>query len=235
MGNAEIIESVEVFVSICKRDFRKARYGEWIFRGHSKEEFELLPSVARIEHKSNTFEKFERSIFDIFKRDSAALAPSYLRNEFDWLVFARHHGLPTRLLDWTTNPLAALYFCVKSAKNSDGAFIALHAPKRMPDDVYRSQCPLEVDSTYKFLPAVTNSRMAAQMGLFTIQGKPKTKLDDQLKKSWRLIKYKISSKNKGRILYDLFRLGVHEGTLFPDVDGIARHLTWRHTVDANMD
>ncbi|OBQ67807.1 FRG domain-containing protein [Mesorhizobium erdmanii] len=59
-----------------------------------------------------------------FRRQARPFLERPLTNEFEWMFLAQHHGLPTRLLDWSTNALVALYFAVASvpasAESGDG-------------------------------------------------------------------------------------------------------------------
>src|SRR5437660_3765861 len=103
--------------------------GRWIFRGHSKATFQLIPSVGRNRHPLETREEYEQRLLDIFRREARAHfdRSSMPASRWEWLSVAQHHGLPTRLLDWTHNPLAALFFAVSKHPKCDGQFFALRA------------------------------------------------------------------------------------------------------------
>ena len=106
------ISSVSEFIEkIVQRD--KDAGTETFYRGHADEDWDLLPSIFRT---PNGVEK-ERLLF----HDMVAHEPqsfSECKSTLDYLVQMQHYGLPTRLLDMTTNPLVALYFACQPADDN---------------------------------------------------------------------------------------------------------------------
>lgn len=95
-----VSEFIEKIVQLDKEEGT-----ETFYRGHANRDWELLPSIFRT---PNGVEK-EHLLF----RDMVAHEPqsfSECKSALDYLVQMQHYGLPTRLLDMTTNPLVALYF-----------------------------------------------------------------------------------------------------------------------------
>jgi hypothetical protein len=90
------------------------RKSNWIFRGHSEANWRLLPKIGR-----PPFSKIEEgSIFASWKRRAVEFVDSTPRDEWDWLAISQHHGLATRLLDWSFNPLVAAFFAVYEEADS---------------------------------------------------------------------------------------------------------------------
>jgi hypothetical protein len=96
------------------------------WRGHAHADWELRPSVFRVGPKGEKYAELPlishfraRAIGRLGDRDRP-------QSEIEWLFLAQHYGLPTRMLDWTESPLAALFFAVsdESRAGSDGGLWA---------------------------------------------------------------------------------------------------------------
>ncbi|PYV22902.1 MAG: hypothetical protein DMG24_15460 [Acidobacteria bacterium] len=90
---------------------KESHKADFIFRGQRTEQ-PLRPRLARIARKGKLL-NLEKLIFEEFRRTSRALAEIDPKADWDILSLAQHHGLPTRLLDWTYSALAAIWFAVE--------------------------------------------------------------------------------------------------------------------------
>ena len=215
----EFIQRVEDFVSEKKLV---------IFRGQPVQG-SLLPNVARKDPGKNT-KKDEKKILEEFRRLGASFLPED-DDDFRDLALAQHYGLKTRLLDWTSNPLAALYFACKSNKEDDVYVYALDAEKFLVNK-NREGDIFNAGRTMVINPRLDNDRILAQHGFFTVH-----------KYSSRSGKFVSLEKNKEikdsiyeivvpggvccEFLRSLDRNGVSSRTLFPDLEGLCGYLNWR--------
>ena len=204
--------------------------GRWVFRGHSKETHSLVPYVGRAPSTSRDRGKFESSLFNMFCREARAHVDPLPTSPWEWLALAQHHGLPTRLLDWTDNPLVALYFAVRKHDDCNGRFFALNLPKKASEATL-SKSPFRIEKPTKYRPVIVTPRIRAQEGLFVVCPNIETPLLEFVKsEKWR--KQMVAAERKKEIRYALFRLGFHESTLFPDLDGLSRRLAWQHSIES---
>src|SRR4051794_2411248 len=91
-----------------------------VFRGLARSSYQNVSSLARL---SGEYRKLERHLIRNFRKYAHREAPG--PTTWDWLSLAQHHGLPTRLLDWTFSPLVALHFATAAWRQDDALLLAV--------------------------------------------------------------------------------------------------------------
>ena len=110
-----------------------------VFRGLARSSFRNISSLARL---AGDYPRLERHLLRNFRKYAHRERPG--PTTWDWLALAQHHGLPTRLLDWTFSPLVALHFATAAPGDEPAALWAVdcegaHAllPGRLQDTLER--------------------------------------------------------------------------------------------------
>ncbi|BDU68407.1 hypothetical protein GETHOR_05080 [Geothrix oryzae] len=207
------------------RAYRSHPPGGWWFRGQADISWPLLPKAGRPENFLPDNRDLGR--FSHWRFSAAAYFDSLPQNDWECLAMAQHHGLATRLLDWTSNPLVALYFACCEHNDVDGA-VYLYDPDR-----FVKEDALPLDATVvgvAYIPRAIAPRILNQKGAFTLHGPPTAEIEDKPHMIWtehsNLARLGIRKEQKPEILTMLNDYGVNQVSLFPDLDGLSNHINW---------
>jgi hypothetical protein len=210
---------------------------KFLFRGQPVD-LPLIPKLARREWEEDVLDA-EVFLLEEFARMSPHFAKSDHSNEWDRLALAQHHGLPTRLLDWTTSATTALWFAVAEAPQRDestGQFRdgVVWILKPIAKDLIKpltKKLSSPYESTRIFAPRAITDRIAAQSGIFTIHGSlPDAPhfipLEEHPQFCSKLVKVPIRPTQFSQLRRQLHYCGVNSSTIFPDLTGLCEHLRW---------
>ena len=228
---------------------------EWVFRGHSDRAWKLRPKVGREDVLAIVWdEAAERGLFAEFKRRARQFESGVEFSDWDWLALAQHYGLPTRLLDWTQNPLVATYFAVASQPSETTAeVVAVRVRERdyldlegdaewgvPPEPFGRETWPpwMDDESRVGFVrPLIRAPRMISQRGVFSVHLSPAEEWRGfrrrrPKQRSSRLVgpsRFEIPVEFRDHFQQRLAGLGVDASSILADLGGICDALTWRYT------
>jgi len=221
----------------------------YIYRGLSNCDFHLKTSLARL---GGFYETLEFHLLRNFKK-YAHRSDVINNNEWDWLALAQHHGLPTRLLDWTYSPYVALHFATAELDKFqyDGIIWALKyeaLKKYLPDKlrkelisigsnsftsdmlnkVYADLAELSAedkDFLVAFESPSLDQRIVNQYAIFTFMSHSTSFLDEWLQDKPDLyFRIRIPASMKWEIRDKLDQVNINERVLFPGFDGLCKWL-----------
>src|SRR5260221_1525665 len=225
----ETITSVSILTKLVETQFNS---GSYLFRGQS-EDWPLKPKIGRGTLKDD-FLAQEQNLLEEFRLRSRPHLVTPERNPWDLLAIAQHHGMSTRLLDWSQNALAALWFAVKDDPKEGDHGVVWGLPVTQ-SDVARpdEETPFDGNRTKVFRPSHVTKSIVAQSGWFTVH-----KFIRKEKRFVPLEKNKLYKRQCAKLVvphshflllrHQLDQLGVNHSTMFPDLNGLGDYLNFTH-------
>ena len=247
----------QLFADTWKEDLGLHR-SDYAFRGRDDARDDLSTSLARLGGDSATLEGHLLRNF----RKYAGPREVPVDSPWNWLALGQHHGLPTRLLDWTNSPYVALHFAVSHTHefDRDGAvwmvdYVRAHelAPAALREclasegavlfttEMLASVAP-DVDALERlgddfavfFEPPSFDDRIVNQYALFSLLSRPDGSMDDWAERNPDLVRrIVIPAELKWEVRDKLDQANVTERVLFPGLDGLTRALTRHYAPRSN--
>lgn len=220
------------------------------YRGLSSSEYILDTSLSRL---GGDYAKLERHLLRNFRKYAHRKVVEK-DSLWHWLSLAQHHGLPTRLLDWTYSPFVAMHFATADLEkfDKDGVIIAVDYVKThqllprklkivlekeganvfsvdMLNQAVESLSDLDSLSHEEFAifmePPSMDDRIVNQYAFFSVMSKAKGHLDKFLSAHPELgRRIIIPAELKWEIRDKLDQANITERVLFPGLDGLSSWL-----------
>ena len=219
-----------------------------LFRGQSSKDWRLTPSFARITAEKGLsrrqalklehllINKFHPSAINLMPiQRTVGILPTRQGIPFlDWWVIMQHYGAPTRLLDWSGSPWVALFFACSDRFQDDAKlwFIDTGKLNAAASAVHENASDLTLGltraSTAAYVdlarPTSVDERIDIQQSFFTFHSDPTCSHDRFLEEAGALDYFIVKKGWKKELLRELARMNVTAKTLFPGIEGLAKHI-----------
>lgn len=198
-----------------------------IFRGEISMGYSLIPSIGRVNNYSKDLEK---QMFLEFKRQYYSYTDLRPKNDMDVLFLAQHYRLKTRLLDWSYNPLVALYFACEREVDShkdekkNGRIYYCTLKNKIFDNQASPEMPIvmediqNVKNDILIVPDYTDIRYRNQQALFMLCSKPNEAIRNDINF------LEIDEDSKKQIRNDLALLGYNKTFIYPMLESLCKDI-----------
>jgi hypothetical protein len=219
-----------------------------VFRGLARSSYSNVSSLARLGENS---ERLERHLIRNFRKYAHRERPG--PTLWDWLSLAQHHGLPTRLLDWTFSPFVAAHFATATHPRDEAVvwavdcevahdLLPLGLRTALRDEgatVFTTELLAEHAPTLEVLdrfggaepfvlffePPSLDDRIVNQSAVLSTMSDPRASMDDWLRANPDVWHaWLITPEAKAEIRERLDQGNVTERVLMPGLDGLAAWL-----------
>jgi len=208
------------------------RRGKYLFRGHSDPHWKLSTTFDRMfsNQPKATRLQIAQELLEVFKRslEGHDIPVEVRGNDSLFLALGQHYGLPTRLLDWTESPYIAAFFAYNSRALwgvTDQSITIWVLDTTHP--IWSSHYGVEIID----VPSFGNKRIRNQSGKFTLSRTPFPDLESYVAahgdEGKPLRKFSLPAPDYSKALADLDAMGIHHGTVYPEVEGAAQMALFR--------